>query len=108
MPISYALLLCIPMGFLFFWIARSCFLYVMGRYEGPEYRASMAFGVFGVLLIPNIWTAGCLQEEFPNVPGMLVAFPLLMVVEGIVLVGLFRPFPRRGGEKSESGDRVLP
>jgi hypothetical protein len=79
----------------------------MGRYEGPERRASMAFGVFGALLIPYIWISGCLQEEFPGTPGKVIAF-LLLQAEGLILVALFRPFPGRGMDKSEPRDRVQP
>ena len=93
MPISYALLLCVPIGLIFYWIARSCFLYVMGRYEGPERRASRAFGVFGALLIPDIWIIGNLLEDFPGTPGKVIAF-LLLQAEGLILVALFRPFSR--------------
>jgi len=74
MPISYALLLCVPIGFLFFWIGRLCSLYLLGRYAGPERRASMAFGVFGALLIPDIWIIGNLQEEFSGMIGMVIGY----------------------------------
>jgi hypothetical protein len=105
MPISYALLLCIPIGFLFFWIARLCLTYAVGRYEGPVRRGSIAFGVFGALLIPNLWTVGNLQEEFSNTIGTFIPF-LVFAVEGLVLVAIFRPFPRRDKDKSGPRDRV--
>jgi hypothetical protein len=94
MPISYALLLCVPIGFLFFWIGRICSRYVIGRYERTERRASMAFGVFGAFLIPDIWIIGNLQEEFPGTIGMVIGYSLLLA-EGLVLMVLFRPFSRR-------------
>lgn len=95
MPISYALLLCLPIGYLFFWIGRLCSLYVLGRYEGSQRRASMAFGVFGALLIPDIWVIGNLQEEFSGMIGMVIGYSLLLA-EGLVLMALFRPFSKRG------------
>jgi len=105
MPISYALLLCVPIGLLFFWIGRLCSLYVLGRYERTERRASMAFGVFGALLIPDIWIIGNLLEEFPGTSGMLMAY-LLLVGEGLVLIAIFRPFPRRGSDMPGPTERV--
>ena len=107
MPISFALLLCIPIGFLFFFIARLTSRFVIGRYGGLERRASLAFGSFGVLLIPDLWTFGYLQEEFPNAPGTAIAF-LLFLVEGLVLAAIFRPFPRRGMDHSEPKERIEP
>ena len=107
MPISFALLLCIPIGLLFFFIARLSSGFVIGSYGRRERRASLAFGVFGVSLIPDLWTFGCLQEEFPNTPGTAIAF-LLFVVEGLVLAAIFRLFPRRGMDVSEPKERVEP
>jgi len=107
MPISYALLLCVPLGFLFFWIARSASLYIMGRYEQPERRASLAFGVFGALLIPDLWTIGCLEEEFPIAPEMVIPF-LVLIVEFFVLALLFRPYPRGRMDDSGRKERVEP
>jgi hypothetical protein len=69
MPISYALLLCIPIGFVFFLLARFGLRYLMGWYERPERRSALIFGLFGALLIATIWTMGCLEEEFPTITG---------------------------------------
>jgi len=104
MPISYALLLCIPIGLLFFWIGRLCSLYVLGRYEGRERRGAIAFGVFGFLLIPDIWTIGNLLEEFPGTTGMLISY-LLLLAEALVLWMVFRPYPKRGMDKSRPKER---
>jgi hypothetical protein len=105
MPISYALLLGIPIGFFFFGVGRFCIRYATGRYDEPERRGAMTCGAFGVLLVPYIWTSGCLQEEFPNVPGTVIAI-LLLLAEGLALLVIFRPFSRRGMDKSGSKDRV--
>lgn len=105
MPISYALLLCIPLGFVFFLIARFCLRYLMGHYGQTERRGALAFGVFGALLIPYLWTCGCLQDFFPHTPYMIIAF-LLLLVEWLILIVLFRPFPRRDMDKSEPKDQV--
>jgi hypothetical protein len=107
MPISYALLLGIPIGFLFFWVARYCLRNLTGHYRQAEHRASLAFGTFGVLLIPFLWTFGCLLDTFPNFPGRVLAF-LLLPVEWLILIVLFRPFPWRGMNESEHKDQVEP
>jgi hypothetical protein len=100
MPISYALLLCIPIGFLFFFIARLTSRLVIGRYEGTERRASAAFSVFGALLIPTIWVFGHLQEDLPNIPPVAIAFSLF-ALEVLILAVIFRPFPPRGLDAPE-------
>ena len=107
MPISFALLLCIPIGFLFFFIPRLTSRFVIGRYGRLERRASLAFGIFGVLLIPDLWTFGCLQEEFPNAPGTAIAL-LLFLGEGLVLAAVFLPFPRRDMDESEPKEQIEP
>jgi len=107
MPISYALLLCIPIGFLFFFIGRVISRLVIGRYDQFERRASMAFGVFGALLIPDIWTFGCLQDEFPNTPGMAISYVLLLV-EGLILAAAFRLFRKKSIGESGPKEKVEP
>jgi hypothetical protein len=67
----------------------------------------MAFGVFGVLLVPDLWTFGNLLEEFPGTSGMLIGY-LLLLGEGLVLLAIFRPFPRRGKDKPGMKERVEP
>jgi len=89
MPISYALLLCIPIGLVFFLIARFCLRYLMGHYERPERRAAFIFGLFGALLIPAIWVNGCLKKEFPTIPGVVISF-FIVLVEVLVIAELIR------------------
>jgi len=98
MPISFALLLCIPIGFLFFFIARLTCRFVLGRYESYERRATLAFG------IPDIWTVGCLQEAFPKIPEMIISFPMF-VIEGVVLATILRLFPERDRDRGHSDGR---
>ena len=103
MPISFALLLCIPIGFLFFFIARLTCRFVLGRYESYEHRATLAFSIFGALLIPDIWTIGCLQEGFPKVPEMLISSPVFLF-EGFALATIFRLFTKRGSDGDHPGN----
>ena len=107
MPLSYALLLCIPIGFLFFLVARLTSRLVIGRYGRLERRASFAFGFFGVLLIPDLWIFVCLHDKFTDTPGMAIGF-LLFLVEWLVLVAIFRPFPKRGISEAEPWERIEP
>jgi len=89
MRISYALLLCVPIGVLLYWIARFCLRYLMGHYEQPERRAALIWGFFGALLIPTVWVNGGLQEEFPTIPGFVITY-LLFLAEFLVIAGLIR------------------
>ena len=105
MPISYALLLCIPIGFLFFLIARLTCRIAIGRYDRFEHRASLAFGAFGALLIPDLWTLGSIKEEFPGRPGTVFSF-LLFAVEGLILAAVFRLFGKSKADESELKEKV--
>jgi hypothetical protein len=68
MPISIALLFCIPIGFLFYFMARFLLRSWFCRYEWRERRAACVWGAFGALIIPAIWIAGCLEDEYPGRP----------------------------------------
>jgi hypothetical protein len=107
MPISYALLLCVPIGFLCFFIGRLTSRFVVGRYDQFERRASIAFGIFGALIIPDIWTLGCLQDEFPSMPGP-AAGCLLFSVEGLILAAVFQLFRKSNVNEAESKEKVEP
>jgi hypothetical protein len=105
MPISYALLLCVPIGCLCFFVGRLTSRIVIGRYGQFERRASIAFGIFGALLIPDIWTLGCLQDEFPDMLGR-VAGGLLFLVEGLILAAVFQLFRKSDINGAGSKDKV--
>jgi hypothetical protein len=107
MPISYAFLLGVPIGLFFYWVARFCLHYTTNSFGKVEHRASLAFGAFGVLLVPFLWTFGCLHDAFPNFPGVALGF-LLLLVESFFLMALFRPLPWRGMNESEPKDHVEP
>jgi hypothetical protein len=108
MPISYALLFCMPIWFVFFLIARFCLRYLMGHYERPERRAALIFGLFGTLLIPTIWTMGCLEEEFPTMSGTVISY-LLFAVEGLVIAEFIRrSYTRNKNEERELKERAEP
>jgi hypothetical protein len=108
MRISYALLLCIPIGFIFFFIGRVTSRLVIGCYEQFERRASIAFGVFGALLIPDLWAIGSLKEEFPNVPGMETGFPLLLTLEGLILAAVFQLLRKSRVDQAVTNEKVEP
>jgi hypothetical protein len=73
MGISYAILLCLPIGFLFFFEARWLIRYALGRYEKRERRAAQLFGVFGASLVPLIYCFGLVGDAFPGRNGKLIA-----------------------------------
>jgi hypothetical protein len=71
----------------------------MGHYERPERRAALIFGLFGALLIPTIWVNGCLEEEFPAIPGMVISF-FVVLVEVLVIAELIRrPYATRSRDE---------
>jgi hypothetical protein len=107
MPISYALLLCVPIGFLCFFIGRLTSRFVVGRYDQFERRASIAFGIFGALIIPDIWTVGCLQDEFPDMLGR-VAGGLLFFAEWLILAAVFQLFRKSNVNEAGSKEKVEP
>jgi hypothetical protein len=66
------------------------------------------FGLFGALLIPTIWVNGCLEEEFPTIPGMVISY-LMFLVEGLVIAELIRrPYARSRDEERELKERAEP
>ncbi|MGA2167655.1 MAG: hypothetical protein ABSG62_05545 [Terracidiphilus sp.] len=84
MPISLALLLCIPIGFLFYFEARWLIRYALGRYEQRERRAARLFGVFGASLIPSMYCFGIIEEAFPGRLGKTIAIGFFVVAWGLV------------------------
>jgi hypothetical protein len=105
MPISYALLLCIPIGFVFFLIARFLLRYVMGHYER---RAALIFGFFGALFIPIIWISGCLEEEFPTISGSVISTVLLSVEILVIAELIRRSYTKNKDEEREPKQRLEP
>lgn len=87
MPISIALLFCIPIGFLFYFEARWLIRYALGRYEQRERRAARLFGVFGASLIPLIDCFGLIEDAFPGRLGKTIAIGFFLVAT----LGLFAP-----------------
>ncbi|MGD0522632.1 MAG: hypothetical protein ABSA48_15355 [Terracidiphilus sp.] len=79
MPISIALLLCLPIGFLFYFEARWLIRYALGRFEQRERRAARFLGVFGASLIPLIYCCGLIEDAFPGRLGETMAIGLLAV-----------------------------
>jgi hypothetical protein len=108
MPISYALLLCIPIGFVFFLIARFLLRYLMSHYERSERRVALIFGLFGTLLIPTIWVGGCLDEEFPTFLRMGITQLMFLVEVGAVAEFVRRSYMRSRDEEHELKEREKP
>jgi hypothetical protein len=80
----------------------------MGHFERTEHRAVLIFGIFGALLIPTIWVNGCLVEEFPKIPEMVISY-LLFLVEGLVVAELIRRSYRRSSDEGrELNEHVEP
>jgi hypothetical protein len=108
MPISYALLLCIPLCFIFFLIASVCLNYLIGHYERPERRAALIFGLFGALLIPHIWIIGCLEEAFPTILGTVLSY-LLFLTELLFIAEIIRrTYAKSRDEERETKERIFP
>ena len=80
---------------------------MVGRYDQFERRASIAFGIFGALIIPDIWTVGCLQDEFPDMLGR-VAGGLLFFAEWLILAAVFQLFRKSNVNEAGSKEKVEP
>jgi len=87
MPISYALLLCIPIGALYFFAARWLLRFFLGRYEQKERKGAWLFGAFGALSIPLIYCSGLVGDAISGRLGRAVAGGLF----GVAAVGLTGP-----------------
>jgi hypothetical protein len=79
MPISYALLLCIPIGLLFYLEARWLIRYLLGRYEKRERKAACLFGAFGASLVPLINCFRLIEDALPGRLGTTIASGFFMV-----------------------------
>ncbi len=80
MPISIALLFCIPIGLLFYFEARWLSRRLAGRYELRERRAARFWGFFGALLIPFIYCFGLLEDAFPGRLGKALSVGIGLVL----------------------------
>jgi hypothetical protein len=78
MPFYAVLLLCIPIGFLFYFEARWLIRYASGRYEQRERWAARFIGVFGVSLIPLIYSFRLIEDAFPGRLGKSIAIGLFL------------------------------
>ncbi len=87
MPINIALLLCIPIGLLYYFGARWLVRFLLGRYERRERRAARLFGAFGALSIPLIYCSGLVGDAISGRFGQVVAGGLF----AIVAMGLIGP-----------------
>ena len=79
MPISIALFLGIPIGFLAYFEARWLIRYFFGRYEPRERKAALICGLFGASLIPLLRCFGYIEQEFPGKTGENLAMGFVMV-----------------------------
>jgi hypothetical protein len=82
MPISIALFLGIPIGFLFYLEARWLTLRIFRRYGENECKVARLFGVLGLLMVPLIYCFGLLENAIPGKLGEAIAEGFLMVVLG--------------------------
>ena len=89
MPISYALLLCIPIGLLAYFEARWTIRYVLGRYEQRERRAARLIGVYGALIIPLIYVCGLAGDSFSQPTGKIVTAVLFSSITAAFIGPMF-------------------
>jgi hypothetical protein len=80
MPISIALWLGVPIGFLSYFEARWLIRYCVGRFDQRERRAARFCGAFGVFLIPLIYCFGLIEDAFPGRLGTTIACGLFAAV----------------------------
>jgi hypothetical protein len=90
MPITYALLLCLPIGLLFYFEARWLIRYLLGRYKEKERRAALFFGIFGALLIPLIYCFGHIEDESPGSAGKAIAAGFFVAVSWVLAYPFFK------------------
>ena len=91
MPINYALLLCIPIGLLFYFGAVGLLHFFLGRYEQKDRAAAYLFAAFGALSIPLIYCTGILGDTIPGQYGRTIAGGLF----GLIAVLLIGPLLRK-------------
>jgi hypothetical protein len=87
MPLSLALWFCIPIGALYYFLARWLHRFLLGRYERRERRAAWLFGVIGALSIPLIYCSGLVGDAISGRFGQTIG----EVLFAVVAVGLIGP-----------------
>jgi hypothetical protein len=80
----------------------------MGHYERPERRSALIIGLFGAMLIPTIWTIGCLQEEFQTISGMVISYLLFSVEVLVIAEFIRRTYKRNRDEECAQKEREEP
>lgn len=80
MPISIALFLCMPSGFLAYVEARWLIRYFFGRFESRDRKAARICGFFGASLIPLLYCFGLIEQQFHGKLGENLAMGFIMVV----------------------------
>jgi hypothetical protein len=90
MPINYALLLCIPIGLLFYFTAVGLLHLFLGRYEQKERRAAYCFAAFGVLSVPLIYVSGIVGNAISGAVGTVVSGVLFGVIAMLLMGPLLR------------------
>jgi hypothetical protein len=99
MPIAIGLLLCIPIGFLFYLQARWLFLRIFRRYGEKERRVARLFGLLGLLLVPLAYGFSLLKNAIPGKPGEAIARGILIMVLGAFLFRTVVLFNKGQNEK---------
>lgn len=80
MPISIALLLCAPIGFVAYFEARWLIVHLIGPFESRERKAARICGLFGVMLVPILFCFGYIEREYPGKTGENLAMGFLAIV----------------------------
>ena len=85
MPISIALLFCVPLGLLLFFEMRWLIRHLLGRYEKAERTVARSFGMFGALLIPLVYGNGLIEHAVPRTLGRVLANGLVATAVFLLL-----------------------
>jgi hypothetical protein len=84
MPISAALLFCIPIGIAFYFEARWLIRWATRRCDLKERRLAIAFGVLGALLIPVAYSACLAQSALSERLEKTIAVGIIVAVAGCI------------------------
>lgn len=89
MPIAIGLLLCIPIGFLFYLEARWLIRRLFKSYEKDKRRAALLFSLLGALVVPIFYCFGRLEDAFPGRSGETIANGFLLAVLGVFFFPIY-------------------